>query len=78
MGSSGELEDEEWYGGTVEEGNGRRTGEASRPAWFGRIGDARSMEEWSWKGEVEEGYQWMELGRLPASSVRDGPGPPIA
>ena len=39
MGSLGELEDEEWYGGTVEKGTGGRGGEASRSAWFGRIGD---------------------------------------
>ena len=39
MGSLGELENEEWYGGVVEKGNGRRGGEASRPAWFGRIVD---------------------------------------
>ena len=39
MGSLGELEDEEWYGGAVEKGNGRRGGEACRPARFGRIGD---------------------------------------
>ncbi len=39
MGSLGELDDEEWSGGAVEKGNGRRRKEASRPAWSGRIGD---------------------------------------
>ena len=73
MGSFGESEAEEWYGRTVDAVNGGRGGEASRSAWFGSIGDARTMEEGRWKGEVEErvpvGGAWI----FAASSVRGGP-----
>ena len=61
MGSFGELEDEEWYGRTVDKGSGGRGGEARRSAWFGSIGDARNVERGGGKGRWKNGARGWSL-----------------